>query len=442
MQSLRLTTPWLLITTLALAIGCGDSTGNEEGSEETAETGNTTEPTDGGCVEGEEVSEPITGDAVWSCDKTLAGLVYVQDGATLTIEPGVTIRGKSGSALIIAQGGRLEAAGTKDAPIVFTSSQAEGQRAPGNWGGVVFLGRANTNLGGGVGQAEGLSENAAYGGDEADYNCGTLKWVRVEFAGFELTTDNELNGVTFYSCGTGTTVDYLQVHMGQDDGVEWFGGGFDAKHIVVTGAQDDSLDIDQGFNGTVQYVLIQQDPGIGNYCFEVSNQDINLDATPRTAPTICNATCIGTGAANETKSAGVKLKEGTNGEFYNSIFMNFKGGWVDLTESATEAQADAGKIKLMNDLFFQPGDVPYVTGEGSSFDLPGLIEDPANMNLIDVDPQLTSIEWLAPNPQPRDGSPVLGAGGSFAKCEATDYIGAVKDSAGDWTTGWTTWLPN
>ena len=93
MQSLRLTTPLLLVTTLALAAGCGDSTGAEEGSEATAETGNTTEPTEGGCVEGEEVSEPITADTTWSCDKTLAGLVYVQDGATLTIDPGVTVRG-------------------------------------------------------------------------------------------------------------------------------------------------------------------------------------------------------------------------------------------------------------------------------------------------------------------------------------------------------------
>jgi hypothetical protein len=443
MHSLRSTTPWLLVSSLTLVFGCGDPQDNESTGEDTgSDTGAMTEPTTGDCTENEEVTEPIDGDTTWSCDKILGGIVYVNDGATLTISPGVTVRGKSGSALVVAQGGRLEAAGTQEAPIVFTSSQPEGSRAPGDWGGVVLLGKARTNLGGGVGQAEGLEDAASYGGDDAAYNCGTLKWVRVEFAGFELTTDNELNGVTFYSCGTGTTVDYLQVHMGQDDGVEWFGGGFDAKHLVISGAQDDSLDIDQGFNGTIQHVFIQQDPGVGNYCFEVSNQDINLDASPRTAPTICNATCIGTGSGNDTKSAGIKLKEGASGSLYNSALLNFKNGGVDLTEDATVMQAESGAIKITNDLFFQVGDPPYVVSDGSTFDLKAFVEDAANNNHIDVDPMLTSTTWTSANIQPQAGSPVLGAGGAASGCEATDYIGAVKDGTGDWTTGWTIWALN
>jgi hypothetical protein len=436
MKNLRGILPCLLIP--SLFVGCGDDGGGSSGDESDTGTASDSEPTGepGECVAGEEVVDAITADTTWSCDKTLAGLVYVQDGATLTVEPGVTVRGKSGSALVIAQGGRLEAVGTKEQPVVFTSSQAEGARAPGDWGGVVFLGRATTNLGGGVGQAEGLSENAAYGGDEPDYDCGTLKWVRVEFAGFELTTDNELNGVTFYACGTGTTVDYLQVHMGQDDGVEWFGGGFDAKHIVVTGAQDDALDIDQGFTGTLQHIFIQQDPGVGNYCFEVSNQDINLDASPRTSPKICNATCIGTGGGG-TKSAGIKLKEGASGKFWNSVLGWFESGGVDLTDGPTEAQAESGAIVIKNDLFYKLGDPAYVVSDGSSFDLQGFVEDPANMNQLDVDPRLTSVDWAAPNAVPLAGSPVLGAAGAVDGCEAADYIGAVKDAAGDWTTGWT-----
>lgn len=443
MQSLRSTTPWLLISTLALVPGCGDTQGNEDSADESADdtAGDTGAPTGGGdCEENEEVTEAITADTTWSCDKILGNIVYVTDGATLTVEPGVTIRGKTGSALVIAQGGRLEAAGTQEAPIVFTSSQPEGERAPGDWGGLVFLGRAATNLGGGVGQAEGLEDMAAYGGDDPGYNCGTLKWARVEFVGFELTTDNELNGVTFYGCGTATTVEYVQVHMGLDDGIEWFGGGFDAKHLVISGAQDDSFDIDQGFNGTLQYLFIQQDPGVGNYCFEVSNQDINLNAAPRTAPTVCNTTCIGTGDTNETKSAGVKLKEGGTGSFYNSIFTSFKSGSVDLTDDATVQQKDS--IHFKNDVFFQPGDPAYVVSEGSDFDLKAFVEDPANTNHIDVDPQLSSTTWAPADIKPRDGSPVLGAGGDAPKCEPTDYIGAVKDSAGDWTQGWTNWALN
>lgn len=442
MTTLRSIVPkGLLLSTLALVAGCGDAGSDDTAEEGTAEdTGATSEPTGGGdCLEDEEVTAAIESDTTWSCDKTLGGLVYVKNGATLTIEPGVTVRGKSGSALVIAQDSRLEAAGTKEAPIVFTSSQPEGSRAPGDWGGLVFLGKAKTNLGGGVGQAEGLEDAAAYGGDDVAYNCGTLTWVRVEFVGFELTTDNELNGVTFYSCGTGTTVDYLQVHMGLDDGVEWFGGGFDAKHLVITGAQDDSLDIDQGFTGTIQHVFIQQDPGVGNYCFEVSNQDINLDASPRTAPTICNATCIGTGSAVDTKSAGLKLKEGGTAALYNSALLHFKAGVVDLTDGPTVTQADAGATKLLNNVFFEPGDPAYVVSDGSTFDLKGFVEDPANMNRVDTDPMLTSTAWTA-NIVPSDGSPLLSGAGAASGCEAVDYVGAVKTD--DWTVGWTQYALN
>jgi hypothetical protein len=435
MTTLRSTPlPCTLLTTLVLVAGCGDAGSDDSAEAGSAEDSATSEPTDGGeCLENEEVTAAIEADTTWSCDKILGGLVYVKNGATLTIEPGVTVRGKSGSALIVAQDSRLEAAGTKEAPIVFTSSQPEGSRAPGDWGGLVFLGRAVTNLGGGVGQAEGLEDAAAYGGDDPAYNCGTLNWVRVEYVGFELTTDNELNGVTFYACGTGTTVDYLQVHMGLDDGVEWFGGGFDVKHLVVTGAQDDSLDIDQGFTGTIQHAFIQQDPGVGNYCFEVSNQDINLDASPRTAPTICNATCIGAGAG-DTKSAGLKLKEGGTAALYNSALFNFNLGVIDLTDAPTEAQADAGATKIMNNVFFEPGDPAYVVSDGSAFDLQGFVEDPANANRVDTDPMLTRVEWTA-DVVPQDGSPLLIGAGAATGCEAADHVGAVKTD--DWTAGWT-----
>ena len=449
MQKLRAIKTWLLVPSLALTAvtaGCGDAGGDEDSATSDPTSGDT-EPTTGApgeCEENEEISGTIEADTTWSCAKVLSGIVTVKNDAVLTVSPGVTVRGKSGSALVIAQGSRLEAAGTRDAPIVFTSSQQEGMRAAGDWGGIVLLGRASTNFQGGVGQAEGLEENASYGGDDPAYSCGTLKWLRVEFAGFELTTDNELNGITFYSCGTGTTVDYIQSHMGQDDGIEMFGGGFDAKHIVITGANDDSIDIDQGFAGTLQYVFIQQDPDVGNYAFEVSNQDVNLDASPRTAPRVANVTFIGTGAGNDTKSAGIKLKEGAAGEFYNSVFTQAYNAQVELTEAPTEAQADKGAIKIANTAFFQnslkdSGAGVYVVSEGSSFDLAAFVEAATNNNLVDTDPGLGSLAWGTPDIVPAAGSPVLGAGVAAAGFEATDYLGAVKDAASDWTQGWTNW---
>ena len=439
----------LSITLAAPLVGCGDSGGGDEDSATTNASGDT-EPTGGEpgeCEVNEEISGEIEADTTWTCDKILSGIVTVKGDAVLTVAAGVTVRGKSGSALVVAQGSRLEAVGTKDAPIVFTSSQEEGKRAPGDWGGIVLLGKATTNFQDGIGQAEGLSDDATYGGDDPAYSCGTLKWVRVEFSGFELTTDNELNGITFYSCGTGTVVDYVQAHMGQDDGIEMFGGGFDAKHIVVTGAQDDSLDIDQGFAGKLQYVFIQQDPDVGNYGFEWSNQDVNIDATPRTAPKVANVTFIGTGAGNDTKSAGIKFKEGASGEIYNAVFTQAYNAQVDLTDPATEMQATNGAIKIQNTAFFQNslkdgGATPYVVSEGSSFDLAAFVEAAANNNHLDTDPQLTSMTWSAPNIVPAAGSPMIGAGAAAPGFEATDFIGAVKDAAGDWTQGWTNFNPN
>ena len=412
---------------------------------ETAGESSATNTTSGDeCVDGAEIAADVTEDTTWRCDVTLGAVVNVTNGATLTIEPGVTVRGKSGSALVVQQGATLIAEGTEAEPIIMTSSQAPGSRTRGDWGGLVLLGNAPINLAGGTGIAEGFTGEVKYGGSDAAHSCGSLKYLRVEFAGFEFTTDNELNAITFYACGTGTTVDHVQVHMGDDDGFEMFGGGFDATNLVATGIGDDSLDIDQGFAGKLQFIFIQQDPADGNYAFEISNQDVNLDATPRTAPRIANVTAIG---GSSPKSAGIKLKEGAAGEFYNVIVTNFNGAQVDLTESQTEAQATAGAIKIQNSLFFannRGGSGLYVVSAGSMFDLQGFVEDAGNGNLFDVDPQLTSAAWGAPNIIPAAGSPALnGVAPPAAFTGApSDFIGAVKDDATDFTRGWTSFAAN
>lgn len=427
----------LTIPPLLLVLACsGDDGTTDSNTAATTETGNA-----GECVEGMEVSGEISADTTWDCNVFLGGIVTVTNNATLTVTPGVTISGKSGSALVVDQGSKLMAEGTAEEPIVFTSSQAAGGRARGDWGGIVLLGSAPINLGAGTALPEGLSGDFAYGGSDPAYSCGSLKYVRVEFAGFELTTDNELNGISFYACGSGTSVDHVQVHMGDDDGFEWFGGGHEATHLVATGNGDDSIDIDVGFTGKIQYVLIQQDPAEGNYAFEISNNADNLDATPRTKPMIANVTAIG---GTGPKSAGLKLKEGTAGEIYNSIIMDFNNAQVDLTETQTEGQAAAGAIKIVNSIFFNNNRNDsglYVRSDGSTFDVQGFVEDPANNNMFEVDPMLTSTTWRSPNIVPMAGSPALGVA-SAPGFEAADYIGAVKDDAGDWTKGWTNYVPN
>jgi hypothetical protein len=430
---------------LALAPACGDDGAHTSDTADTADNS-------GEEVCGSEIRGAIEVDTVWTCGHTLHGVVTVKNGATLTVEPGVTIKGLNGSALVVARGSRLVAEGTPDAPIVFTSALPEGSRARGDWGGIVLLGEAKNNLQTGAGVAEGLDASDPdyqYGGDDDASSCGSLKWVRVEYVGFELTKDNELNGVTFYSCGGGTEVDFLQVHMAKDDGVEFFGGTVRGKHLVITGAQDDSVDADQGWTGSLQHVLIVQDPSAGNYAFELSNQADNLDALPRSAPKFVNVTAIGTAASQQidTQSAGVRLKEGSAAEFHNAIFAHFYGPAIELTEGATEAVAEAGGVKFVRSLFFRNaaldgGATPYAVGDGSSFDLRGLVEDPANHNHVDVDPLLLSYDVAAPNAAPAEGSPVRGAGQAPDGFDPADYIGAIPSAADDWTRGWTSYAPN
>ncbi len=164
------------------------------------------------------------------------------------------MKGNADTSLVVTTTARLEAVGTAAAPIVFTSNEPVGQRGPGNWGGIVLLGNAPLNVEGGSESIEGFpagAERTVYGGADAAHDFGTLKYARVEFAGFELERDNELNALTVGGCGTGTEIDYVQVHLGADDGVEMFGGTADLRHIVITQPDDDGLDWDFGWTGTV-----------------------------------------------------------------------------------------------------------------------------------------------------------------------------------------------
>lgn len=430
-----LTIPSLVCALVAIT-GCpSDDGGSEAEADETAgdEAG-------GDLVE---VNGDINEDTTWTADKTyvLTGEVYV-NGATLTIDPGTEIRGTSGSALIIEKDAMLMADGTADAPIVFTSNNIGNSPARGDWGGLVLLGTATINLEGGVGQAEGFTVPPTYGGGDSPddaHNCGTLRYVRVEYAGFAISEGNELNGITFFGCGTGTTVSYVQSHMGLDDGIEMFGGGFDIDHIVVTGANDDSLDMDQGYRGRAQHVFIHQDPDAGDNCYEISNQGTDFSATPKTAPEFCNATCVGSGAAGSSeKSKGVTIKEGTHGSWYASIFTNAKFAATTLSDDATADEAVAGNIAFENNIFVGNGD-PAHDSESTTVDAAAWtawIEDPTRANSSD-DPGLTSADWGAPNPMPANDVAGNGSG-----CGGTGYIGAVDPAGEDWTAAsWINYVP-
>jgi hypothetical protein len=381
------------------------------------------------------VEADINEDTTWTSDNcyVLTTLITV-NGATLTIEPGTLIRGASGSALVIEKDAMLVAEGSESAPIVFTSNELS--PAAGDWGGVVLLGNATANIG--TGQAEGFPVPPTYGGDDDAHNCGSLEYVRVEYAGFALSDGNELNGITFYACGTATNVNHVQVHMGLDDGIECFGGTFDMDHIVITGASDDSLDLDQGYHGRIQHVLISQNPAVGDSCAEVSNQGTDFDALPKTEPEICNLTCIGSGMGGE-KSKGFILKEAPRGMWTSSIVINTTNEATLLADDATLAEAVADDIAIENNIFFDILGADTHKSGAMGLDSAGWtawIEDPTRGNQA-IDPGLASIAWGSP-----DATPSGDVSGNGTGCGGTAYVGAIEPGGDNWAAAaWINYVP-
>lgn len=357
----------ILALPLALTACPGDDTGttaadtsNVDTSDDATSGGSADETATGGpagCVGADgprmEVPLVIDADTTFTCDQVwvLNGITFV-NGATLTIEPGTIVAGGAGSALVIEKDSTIDARGTEEAPILMTAITAlDGQGASGDWGGLAMLGTASVNLEGGSGTAEGFATDPpTYGGSDDAHSCGTLSYLRVEWAGDEVSPGNELNGITFFACGSGTVVDHVQVHMGFDDGIEAFGGAFDASYVIVSGAADDSFDFDQGFAGTIDFAFAHQAPTIGNNCLEWSNQGSNFAATPLTNPTVNNLTCVGSGAGGDS-SNGVTLKEGTQATVHNSIFANITNDGVVIANAATQAQAEGGAISFAGSHF-------------------------------------------------------------------------------------------
>ena len=248
------------------------------------------------------VSADVTTNTTWSGVILLQNKIYVKNNATLTIAPGTIIRGDkiTQGSLIVTRGAKLNAQGTVSQPIVFTSNEAVGNRNEGDWGGIVLLGLARNNQPGGVANIEGIvpTTDTQYGGAFDNDNSGTIKYVRIEFAGIALEPNKEINGITFGSVGSATTVDYVQVSHSGDDSFEWFGGTVNCKHIIAYRGLDDDFDTDFGYRGKVQFALSIRDkdvsdaPGDSN-SFECDNDAAGSNATPKTRPIFSNVTLVG-----------------------------------------------------------------------------------------------------------------------------------------------------
>ncbi len=259
-----------------------------------------------------------TSDVTLKKDETyyVDGKASFKDGTTLTIEEGVEVVGLSAeiSYILIEQGAKIEAIGTASNPIVMTADKEEA----GSWGGLHICGKAKINAENGTGKSE--IGDANYGGDNNADNSGTLKYVRLEYTGVALDPEHESNGLSLYGVGNGTTIEYVQVYAGADDGFEFFGGSVNVKYVVSSGSEDDSFDWTEGWSGKGQYMLAEQFPGKGDRGIEGDNNGDNNDATPFANPTLSQVTLIGGGAKGKY---GMKLREGTKGNIMNLVVAGF-----------------------------------------------------------------------------------------------------------------------
>jgi hypothetical protein len=319
----------------------------------------------------------LTGSVTWTRNNTykLQGLVYVDSLATLTIEPGTVIRGDetvANSSLVVQRGGKLIANGTPCNPIVFTSNKAAGARAKADWGGIILLGRAPHNLGTqnaieGISQIPTPNLRVFHGGTLPADNSGTLKYVRIEYGGFVFAANNEINGLTMGSVGSGTTIDYVQASFINDDAFEWFGGTVNASHLVAYRCLDDDFDTDNGYSGLVQFGLSVKDPSISDVVaistsegFESDNNAAGDNALPRTSASFYNITqvgafrCSSNGGPLVQPSApafrrGARIRRRSGLKIYNSILMNnYIGLEIDANTLATNAQVFQNNIIAMD----------------------------------------------------------------------------------------------
>ncbi len=366
------------------------------------------------------IEADITKDISIDGEVVFVGGIHVKNGAVLTVKPGTRMVFDSDalSYLLIEQGSKIMAEGTAADPIIMTGALEE----PGSWGGLHICGKAPINSGG-----TGLSEigDAAYGGSSISDNSGIIKYVRVEFSGTNLDADHQGNGISFYGVGNGTTVEYIQVYQGFDDGIEFFGGSVNIKYVMVNEAEDDSFDWVEGWNGKGQFLIAEQGD-IGDRGFEGDNLKADNAASPKSSPILANVTLIGAGDAD---NYGMKLRRGTAGIFKNIIIAGgFDKRSIDIENSETLRNLVAGTLEIdyayINN---QVSDmtIHYTTDEGDAVDITGYeIENSENVFLQNLTSNVNTGTTF-------NGGFDMSTEDNFFT--ATNYIGAGDD----WTLNWT-----
>lgn len=450
-----------------------------------------------------EITTDITADRTLYPDTTyiLKGFIHVANGATLTILPGTKIVGDYetvGSSLFVLRGAKLNAIGTAELPIVFTSERPAGERKPGDWGGLIIVGNGLLNRTGEIdiegtgtvtGTASGTNYRVTYsGGTDNGDSSGELRYVRVEFAGYAPSLNNELNSFTFGAVGSGTKMSHLQALSGLDDNFEFFGGAVDGQFLVSYEAGDDHFDMSEGYSGRLQYLIAYQDTvlaprdlagspssdpqGIENDGCAGTGCTDGFGAIPYTAPVVANFTLVGTGKTSLSGSSGgvgMVLRRGTAGHYVNGIIARFARAGIALRDSATFARAGSAAtpdlatadLAIRNVLVAESNGVTFEEGSGRfAFDLAGNAITASAVTAVSLFTALpadatgatteASLDWT-----PAAGSPAAAGGlATFAgKLQSragtsvlgTSFLGAAPPAGtanARWWTGWTRYAQN
>lgn len=418
------------------------------------------------------VPAQISTDTTWTADRAyvLAALTVIEAPAVLTIEPGTVVIGTQAggttTAVVANRGAKLMADGTVRAPIIFASDQKTGERKRGDWGGLVLNGSARVNDP--AGERVGEGNTGLYGGTDDMSSCGSLTYVRVEFAGARITPENELNGIAFQACGAGTKAEFIQVTYNADDQLEWFGGMMNGKYFFLTGGGDDMIDWVLGARGKMQYIVAIHEnvtADNGDNGFELDNWADGKDNLPRSNFMVSHVTMLG-GGPTSLAGYGALLREGTAGEFYNMAMYGNKKAAAALRNQQTWNQVGAGTLKWnynvtwdnpelkLSDLSLKAGDtftlddVKGLFEGGFNRQVNGMVGTARKTLDLDGDGVLDTTLFSPYGLEPLPGSPLLDI--NFVKPlpddgffdVTADFAGAVRTGRNWVATGWAMFSDN
>jgi len=406
-------------------------------------------------------NKTLTADRVW----VLKGETHVKSGAVLTVEAGTVIKSdlSSKGALVVDKGARIEAVGTVDKPIVFTSGRPVGDRNPGDWAGITIIGNAPTNR-----TSVGIVEGGVTGefglGTVANDNSGTLKYVRIEYAGVAFSTNSEVNALSLYAVGSGTTLDHIQVSYAQDDAFEFFGGTVNGKYLIAYGTKDDDFDFDFGYSGKLQFCVSYKlsgfydsaDQSNGVECDNEGTVPATGPSSPITKPILSNFTFVGTNGndvVGSTNNFAVRFRRASRFALHNSVLLGYKAAGFSIESSYTAADYVSGASTFKNNL------VHAVANPFQAFDASaqGVITAAAMQTKAESEGSVTLAAATgaglktpfpsantAPDLMPNTGSPALA--GTWVSPDGSSFFTAVSyrgafGATDNWMATWTNFNP-